>query len=81
MPLYFFHLTTSHDTPDDRGSEHDNIDAAKCHAVKMIADVLCETPHKYWETEVYRVTVSNETRLVLFTVEMVSMDAPSIKSR
>jgi hypothetical protein len=49
MPRYFFNLTSSYDTPDDTGAELDNLDAARCHAVKMIADVLCESPGEYWK--------------------------------
>jgi hypothetical protein len=75
MSKYFFHLTSSYDTPDDTGAELDDLDAARCHAVKLIADVLCHSPGEYWKSEIYRVTVTDENRLILFTVEMVSIDA------
>jgi hypothetical protein len=78
MPRYFFHLTSSHDVPDDEGAELGNLETARCHAVKMIAEALCEAPNTYWEAEVYRVTVTDETRLILFTVEMVSTDAAAV---
>ena len=77
MPRYFFHLTSSHDAPDAEGAELDNVEAARCHAVKMIADVLCESPAEFWKAEIYRVTVTDERRLILFTVEMVSIEAAS----
>jgi hypothetical protein len=78
MSRYFFHLTSSYDTPDDTGAELDSLDAARCHAVKLIADVLCGSPGEYWKAEIYRVTVTDESRLILFTVEMVSVDAAAI---
>jgi hypothetical protein len=78
LPRYFFHLTTSHDRPDNDGTELDSLDAARCHAVQLIADVLCKTPGEYWKAETYRVTVTDETRLILFTVEMVSVDAAAV---
>jgi hypothetical protein len=81
MERYFFHLTSSHDIRDDEGSDHASIDAAKCHAVKLIADVLCKTPEDYWIAELYRVTVSDVKHLILFTVEMMSVDSAAIISR
>jgi hypothetical protein len=79
MPRYFFHLTSSYDKPDAEGTELEDLDAARCHAVKLIADVLCDSPREYWKAEIYRVTVTDESRLILFTVEMISMDAAAIK--
>jgi hypothetical protein len=75
MSKYFFHLTTAHDTPDDQGTELNGLDEARWYAVKMIAEVLCNSPEQYWEVEVYRVTVTDEAGLILFTVEVVSTDA------
>jgi hypothetical protein len=37
----------AHDTSDDEGVELDNVEAARCHAVTMIAEVLCEHLKKY----------------------------------
>lgn len=81
MSKYFFHLTSSHDTPDDEGVDLESLEAARCHAVKMIADVLCDTPGEYWKAELYRVTVTDESRLILFTVEVVSLDSAAIQKR
>lgn len=81
MARYFFHLTSTHDTPDTEGAELEHVEAARCHAVKMIADVLCEAPAEYWKAEVYRVTVTDESRLILFTVEMISMDSAAAPPR
>jgi hypothetical protein len=47
----------------------------------MIADVLCHSPGEYWKAEIYRVTVTDETRLILFTVEVTSIDAAAIGNR
>jgi hypothetical protein len=81
MAKYFFHLTTSHETHDDEGTELDSLQKARCYAVKMIADVLCNSPEEYWEAEVYRVTVTDESRLILFTVEMISMESAATPRR
>jgi hypothetical protein len=81
MSKYHFHLCSSHDSYDHEGTELDDLEAAKCHAVKLIADVLCDRPGEYWKAEVYRVTATDENRLILFTVEMMSVDAPAIRAR
>jgi hypothetical protein len=79
VPRYFFHLTSSYDAPDDEGTELADLDVARCHAVKLIADALCQSPGEYWKAELYRVTVTDESRLILFTVEMISIDAAVTK--
>jgi hypothetical protein len=75
---YFFHLQSSHVVRDEEGSEHQDLDAAKCHAVQMIAQVLCERPKTFWEADTYRVTVTDERGLVLFTVEMFSVQSAAL---
>jgi hypothetical protein len=80
MPRYYFHLTHSEDIRDQAGVELGGLHEAKCHAVKMIADVLCQTPEKFWETETYRVTVSDARGLLLLDVEMIATLAPALLS-
>ena len=79
MSLFYFSLTSGHKNQDTEGTDLASLAMARCHAVKMIADVLCESPEMYWEHECYRVTVTDETGLTLFTVEMNSTDSPAIR--
>jgi hypothetical protein len=81
MPHFHFHLTTSLETSDDEGVNLDGVAKARCYAVKMIGEVLCNSPEEYWEAEVYRVTVTDARRLILFTVEMISTDAAAISNK
>ena len=81
MSRFFFHLSTTHDIPDNEGVELDSLDEARCYAVRMIAEVLCTSPERYWETETYRVTAADARGLTLFTVEIVSTDAAAIGTR
>lgn len=76
MNRYYFHLTHSEEIRDSVGVELESLHSAKCHAVKMIADVLCDDPNKFWNADTYRVTVSDGNGLVLLSVEMISMLAP-----
>ena len=76
MSRFYFHLTHSEDVPDTSGVELDGLHSAKCHAVKIIADALCESPDKFWDADSYRVTVSDSNGLILLSVEMISTFAP-----
>lgn len=78
MTAYYFHLTNGDETRDGQGTELASLHDARCYAVQMIAEVLCNAPERYWQHEEYRVTVSDESGLTLFIVEMVSTDAASI---
>jgi hypothetical protein len=47
MSRYFFHLQHAIEVRDERGEELVDVAAAKCHAVKMIAEALCEEPQAF----------------------------------
>jgi hypothetical protein len=69
---YFFHLSGVIDIRDQEGSELPNLAAAQCEAVQLIAQTLCDQPKSFWDADHYRVTTTDETGLVLFTVEMIA---------
>ena len=48
--------------------------------MKMIADDLCKTPEKFWVNETYNVSVTNDRGLALFSVEMLSVAAPVLRT-
>ena len=79
MARFFFHLTHKAKVRDEAGVELDSLHEAKCHAVKMIADVLCKEPEKLWEADVYSVEASNADGLMLFNVEMYATLAPVLR--
>jgi hypothetical protein len=80
MPRYFFHLEHAAEVRDERGVELSDLDAAKCHAVKTIAEALCEEPKAFWAADQFRMTVTRADGLILFTLEMVSALAPAAGS-
>lgn len=80
MRRFFFHLEHVHVLKDHDGSEHADLAAAKLHAVKLMAEALLRDPHKFWEADVYRMTVSEADGLTLFTIEMFSNMAPAAGS-
>ncbi len=77
MPRFYFHLENS-STPvrDVQGAELDSLDAAKCHAVTVVAEALCNNPKGFWETDNYQITVTDAGGLTLFMVCIMSVVAP-----
>lgn len=61
------------------GTNLASLPMARCHAVRMIAEVLRDSPEMYWEHHCYRVTVTDDVGLTLFTVEMNSTDSAAIR--
>ncbi len=79
MPRFFFHLeNTASPTKDVEGVELESVDAAKCHAVTIIAEALCHEPMGFWRADTYQITVTDERELTLFMVCMMSVIAPSL---
>ena len=72
MARYFFHLSGALEIRDREGSELPDLDAAKCEAVQLIAQTLCDQPRSFWDADHYRVTATDDQGLVLFTVEMIA---------
>lgn len=78
MPKYYFHLTNDVERRDDAGVVLDDLHAAQCHAVKLIADVLCKQPELFWKSDMYRVSIADDRGLLLLSVEMIAQPAPAL---
>lgn len=75
---FFFHLEDNGEHLDDEGFLLPSLEDAKCAAVQIIAETLCHEPKRFWTAETYRVRVTNDEGLVLFTVELVATLAPAL---
>lgn len=80
MPKYVFSLANDHDGWDGEAKELADVQAAKCVAIKMIADTLCSHPQTFWDAESHQVTVSDENGLTLFMVDLLTTTSPAILS-
>jgi hypothetical protein len=79
MPHYIFTLADDQDDWDGEAEELPDVQAAKCVAIRMISETLCNHPQKFWETDTHQVTVSDEKMLTQFIVEIVTTTAPALK--
>ena len=77
MPRYFFHLEHVRVVKDLEGSEHADLNAAKLHAVKALAGALTDEPNLFWDSDVFRMSVSDPNGLILFAIEMFATMAPA----
>ncbi len=80
LPGFDFHLMHDVEVRDGAGVELDDLHAARRHAVKLIAEVLCKEPEQIWKSDVYRVTIG-ERDLLLLSVEMIAQSAPPCGKR
>lgn len=74
---YFFNEFDGSYKADDAGLELPSMDDARLEAVRYAGEVLRDHPILIWKGEDFRVEVTDENQLVLFTVLVVGIDAPA----
>ena len=79
--LYFFNQAGVVYDPDVEGIELASISEARIEAVKFAAKTLRDRPELVWLGDEYRVEVTDENQLSLFTVIAFGVDAPATKGR
>jgi hypothetical protein len=80
MPRYFFHIEDGASTPDDEGTELEDLAVAKCEAVKLAGQVMCDAAGDFWEKEEWKLTATDEHGLVLFCLQFVATESPATSS-
>lgn len=80
MARFHFHLQTPELARDDTGSDHAGLEAAKRHAIALMALTLAGRPDRFWETGVCRVTVTDEACVPLFTVTVEAVLTTTLSS-
>jgi hypothetical protein len=81
VPKFFFQLENTDHVHDVEGTELEDVEAAKCHAVSLIAESLCAHPKGFWDAETYQITVTDEWGLTLFMICMMSVVAPVLQQQ
>lgn len=77
--LFFFNQAGAIYDPDVEGIELANISDARVEAVKFAAHTLLHRPEVAWLGDEYRVEVTDENRLILFTFIALGVDGPAAK--
>ncbi|WP_431848639.1 DUF6894 family protein [Allosphingosinicella sp.] len=63
--------------PDNHGVELASISEARTLAVQSAAELIRDRPEVVWAGEEVRVEVTDSSKLVLFTVIVIGVDAPA----
>ncbi|MEA3065939.1 MAG: hypothetical protein QOJ27_2391 [Sphingomonadales bacterium] len=77
MPRYFFHIEDGVAVHDDEGTELKDLAVAKCEAVKVAGQMICDSAGAFWDKEEWRLTATDEDGLTLFCLHFVGVEAPA----
>ena len=77
MPRYHFNLHDHRYVPDPDGSELIGLEAAKRQAIKLAAAILVSCPEEFLVSNDWRVEVTDQTGILLFTVGLAMVLAPN----
>jgi hypothetical protein len=80
MPRYFFHIEYDGAIHDDEGTEYENLKVAKCEAVKLAGQMICDAAGEFWNQDEWKLTATNEDGLTLFALHFIGVEAPAAGS-
>ncbi|WP_414694091.1 DUF6894 family protein [Phenylobacterium sp.] len=76
MPRYFFHVADTLVIPDREGVELDDLCVARVEAVRVAGEMLRDHAPEFWNSGEWKVIVTGEDRLVLFSICCQALAAP-----
>ena len=76
MPRYRFHCADGTREPDTEGVELADDHAARAAAMQFAGQVLHDNPDEIWEHGQWRVEVTDDDGILLWTVITLAVDAP-----
>lgn len=78
MPAY--HFSSSDDATSLQSDilDVDDLAAAKCAAIKLAGQTICDASDTFWDRAEWTMTVSDPSGLTLFQITIVGIEAPAI---
>ena len=76
MPRFFFHVADSVLVPDEEGTELADLAAARVEAVTVAGAMLRDHAPEFWNSGEWKVIVTDEDRLILFSICCQALAAP-----
>jgi hypothetical protein len=80
MPRYFFHIEDHSPVQDDEGIELDSLADAKCAAVKLAGQHICDAAGTFWDVQEWKLTATDEDGLTQFSLHFIGIEAPVIRA-
>jgi hypothetical protein len=74
---YFFHTADGDVFRDLVGTELPSEDAARIEAARVLGQLVHERPADVWRDDDFRITVTDEADLILFTIDVAAVVAPA----
>jgi len=80
MARYFFHIEDGIIAQDEDGIELETLTDAKCEAVKLAGQHICDAAGTFWDKKEWRLTATDGNGLTLFALEFIGTEAPVIQA-
>lgn len=75
MPRYHFNVHDGFDLPDPEGSDLPDLRAARIEAVRYAGSLLHDHAVTFWDHDDWRMEVTDEAGLILFSLIFVASDS------
>jgi hypothetical protein len=79
MARYYFHTEDGRCHPDRDGLELPDLQTVRTEAVCALCEIVKEDPATFWEDGAFRLTVSDESGLMLFMLDLSAVMAPAVR--
>lgn len=79
MPRFHFNVHDDRALLDDTGTDFPNIAAAKAHVARFVGEVIRESGATFWDSNMWRLEVTDESGLVLFVIHVSAAVSPAIE--
>ena len=79
MARFFFHLADGKSAPDEEGFELADVHASRAAALHLVAQSLLDRPADFWASRDWLLTVTDESGLALYSVQVFASDSPSLE--
>jgi hypothetical protein len=80
MSQYFFHIDDGTPPLEHEAVEAATLEDAKCLAVKLAGQSICDAAGGFWDMEEWRLTATDEAGLTLFSLHLAGIEAPCIST-
>jgi hypothetical protein len=76
MAQFYFHTESDTRRSDTVGEGLPSLEDARTEAVRLCAGMMQDGAREFWGTKPWTMTVTDETGLIFFTLEVHGQDAP-----
>ena len=78
LPRFFFNVYDGISSPDDTGTELSDWRAARIEAIRLAGAIFTDEAKQIAFGEDWHIEVTDERRLVLFRLDLVSITSPAV---